>query len=130
MARKAAMAGDQPLEDAHRLWAHVEDLLRRRELEVTQLMERVGLSRSMFYRWRSGQVVPKIEHLMAVERELGLERGHLLRMAGKPVPAPGDVDSVSVAVLSAGELTEQEKRVLLELYELFLRGRGERGRAS
>jgi transcriptional regulator with XRE-family HTH domain len=54
----------------------------RRGLTQQELAQRLGVRQQTISRWESGLALPGPKRVLAVEDELGLERGSLLRVIG------------------------------------------------
>jgi transcriptional regulator with XRE-family HTH domain len=83
---------------------------RRQVLRLTQedLAGRLGVSKSTVANWESGKHFP-LRYLGAVEHELGVS------LAGQP--EPDSLARLSEDVASSRDLTERQKRTLLDLIQ-------------
>lgn len=116
-------------EVARKVWNRIRDVIAERGITVSGVnsLERRGINRATFYRWER-ELVTNIQYLTKLEVALELPHGELNRMAGNPAPAlPGATSPVSIAVVSASELRQHQKEMLLRLYESYLAdNRGDR----
>jgi transcriptional regulator with XRE-family HTH domain len=102
---------------------------RRRELELSQTaLGRAlgGVAQSAVSQWESGETEPRVEHVYAAEKALGLAPGTLSRMLGYLPPSggkKGDPVSFREAVRRDPLLRDEEKRSFLVLYNALTVGR-------
>ncbi|MFZ4516372.1 MAG: helix-turn-helix domain-containing protein [Acidimicrobiia bacterium] len=110
-----------------RIETHVRDVgefireqRRSAQLSVRRLAELAGVSNPYLSQIERGLRKPSAEILHSIAGALRISAETLYERAGFLDPAPRRRD-VEAAVLTAGELTERQKQVLLEVYRSFLR---------
>lgn len=101
--------------------AHVDDVklgqaIRqvRGDIDQRDLATAIGRDQGTISKWEQDRGRPDLEHLAAIEIVANVPRGTVLRVAGYIEDAEGDVRS---AILAARELSDAQKRTLLDVYE-------------
>ena len=89
---------------------------KRKELGLSQeqLAEQLGVSRQAIYKWESDGALPEVEKLIALSRLFGASVGWLL-----------GVEEAAGAEKPAGELTEEQLRMVEEIVDRYLAARPE-----
>ena len=95
---------------------------KRKELGLSQegLGDQLGVSRQSIYKWESDSALPEIDKLIALSRLFGVSVGWLLGVE----EAPKDGEAGAEAAPEAGELTEQQLRMVEELVRRYSGTRG------
>ena len=89
---------------------------KRKELSLSQeqLGEQLGVSRQAIYKWESDSALPEVEKLVALSKLFGVSVGWLL-----------GVEEAAGPEKSAGELTEEQLRMVEEIVDRYLAARPE-----
>ena len=89
---------------------------KRKELSLSQeqLGEQLSVSRQAIYKWESDSALPEVEKLVALSKLFGVSVGWLL-----------GVEEAAGPEKSAGELTEEQLRMVEEIVDRYLAARPE-----
>ena len=89
---------------------------KRKELGLSQeqLGEQLGVSRQAIYKWESDAALPEVEKLISLSRLFGVSVGWLL-----------GVEEAEAPEKPAGELTEEQLRMVQEIVDRYLAARPE-----
>jgi transcriptional regulator with XRE-family HTH domain len=82
----------------------------------SELAKRLGVAQNTVSRWATGDVEPGLADILAVERECGLVRGHILRAAGLVTEAMTPEE----AIAADHRLDAPRRELLLAAYEAAL----------
>ena len=102
--------------------------LKARTMKQEDLAGILGTTQSSVSGWINGKYEPSAATVFTIEQELGMDPGYLSRPLGYlPVEAVSGTTGVEAAITHSPHLAEDEKIVLVSLYELLIEKREETG---
>ena len=125
--RMATGSLDKSGENRVRFGRLLSEALKRQGMRQDDLARALGTTQSSVSGWINGKYEPAAATVFAVERELGLDPGHLSRPLGYlPVEPVGAPLSVEGAIAESSLLEDDEKAALVGLYHALVKRRAAR----
>jgi transcriptional regulator with XRE-family HTH domain len=123
--------GSRHDEGRHRFGRLLFNALKARSMKQEDLAGLLGTTQSSVSGWINGKYEPSAETVFTIERCLEMDPGYLSRPLGYlPVEAVAACPGVEAAVSQSTLLDEEDKAVIVSLYELLVSKRADEVRAD